>query len=112
MNKFDGYTFSEANDAREAEWHECTEWSILEWAGAMCGEAGEAANIAKKIRRKETGLDNSLDMEELKDKLIKEIADTVTYAAIVASKIDRDLWQACIDKFNEVSDREGFSQKL
>jgi hypothetical protein len=31
--------------------HPINGWSPLEWAGAMCGEAGEAANKAKKLLR-------------------------------------------------------------
>ncbi len=32
--------------------HTLEGWNPLEWAGALCGEAGEAANIAKKLRRR------------------------------------------------------------
>src|SRR5882724_4498362 len=43
-------TFGEvirANLSRVERWHSLASWSPLEWAGAMCGEAGEAANFAK-----------------------------------------------------------------
>lgn len=29
------------------------DWSVLEWAGAAAGEMGEAANVAKKLKRLE-----------------------------------------------------------
>lgn len=30
------------------------DWSVLEWAGAAAGEMGEAANVAKKLKRLES----------------------------------------------------------
>ena len=46
------------SEKRTKRWHPggLEEWSPLEWAGAMAGEAGEACNAAKKLKRLETGL--------------------------------------------------------
>jgi hypothetical protein len=75
--------FQKINDKRAIRWHSdgATEWTLLEWAGAMCGESGEAANVAKKLRRLEQRLPNkeagiSVDkVNELKFKLATEVAD-------------------------------------
>lgn len=71
-------------------------WNFLERAGALCGEAGELANFAKKHRR---------DGAECEDEMAKELADIVTYAAMFASRLGVDLGEAVRDKFNEVSQR-------
>ena len=70
------------------------DWNILEWCGAMCGEAGEAANVAKKMRR---GQD--MDINDLAE----ELADTVIYADLAAKKMGIDLGEAIMNKFNEKS---------
>jgi len=79
-----------------------SDWSIAEWTNALCGEAGEAANIAKKILRKDGG---DANFTALKDALAKELADTVIYADLCASRLGIDLGQAVRQKFNEVTDR-------
>jgi hypothetical protein len=51
----------EMSVSRANRWHggDFRQWSGLEWAGAMCGEAGEAANVAKKLRRVELEIDGN-----------------------------------------------------
>jgi hypothetical protein len=49
-------TFHRLHDANvkrclESFGHLLSDWSLAEWSNAMCGEAGETANITKKIRR-------------------------------------------------------------
>lgn len=85
-------------------------WNPLEWAGAMCGEAGEAANVAKKLRRIEGGCDvnNSLTPDQLKDQLVEELADVVIYADLLAASVGRRLDTAIADKFNVVSERVNY----
>jgi NTP pyrophosphatase (non-canonical NTP hydrolase) len=89
-------------------------WNIAEWNNALCGEAGEAANVAKKIRRQETGAANAGDepLEVLKEKYVKELADTVIYADLCAKAVGADLGEAVRGKFNEVSERQGFPERL
>jgi hypothetical protein len=45
------------NTTRCNRWHlgGIEEWTVSDWAVAMLGEAGEAANAVKKLRRIETG---------------------------------------------------------
>lgn len=109
------------NEARKARWHEggTREWSALEWAGAMCGEAGEAANVAKKILRIDLGLRGNeasehviTDRDELRKKLEGEIGGVVLYAALLASYMGIDLEGAIVRTFNEKSAEMGFPERL
>ena len=105
------------NVSRALKWHNgnLLDWSPLEWAGAMCGEAGEAANVAKKLKRLDTkiigGLDES-DKSRLIQKLADEIADVFLYLDLLAACYDIDMELAIRKKFNEVSDRHEFSERL
>ena len=83
--------------------HKVGDWSALEWAGAMCGEAGEAANLCKKIRRGE-------DVSH--DDVGRELADVVAYADLLAASLGLDLGYWVARKFNEVSIRRGATQRL
>lgn len=88
-----------ANEARcEPSFHAIDAWNPLEWAGAMAGEAGEACNKAKKLRRGE-----AIDPLEIG----KEIADTVIYADLLAQRLGLRLEDLVANKFNEVSIRVG-----
>jgi NTP pyrophosphatase (non-canonical NTP hydrolase) len=71
--------FSKTNRKRceEGFKHKLNDWTVLEWCGSLCGEAGELANKAKKLRR---GQNVSVD------ELAEEIADTVAYCDLVAHK--------------------------
>lgn len=98
------------------------EWSGADWSNAMCGEAGEAANVVKKIRRHETGIRGGPRMRERppdprdREALIRvlgaELADTFLYLDLLCDYYDIDLQQAIVGKFNRVSDEMGFSQRL
>src|SRR5437773_11859063 len=63
-------------------------WTLADWSNAMCGEAGEAANIVKKIRRWETNLHGAdqKTIGELVPLLADEIADVVCYLDLLAAK--------------------------
>jgi NTP pyrophosphatase (non-canonical NTP hydrolase) len=111
------------NAARCARWHgpDTEPWSLADWSNAMCGEAGEAANVVKKIRRIDTGTDQDLidfprDPTERRrifvDLLAAELADVVIYADLVAAAEGIDLAAAVVEKFNAVSEREGFPERL
>lgn len=109
------------NAERCKRWHSqvTQQWSVLEWAGAMCGEAGEAANLAKKLRRFEQGLDGNqsserkyADAEEISKKLGEEIADTILYALLLASHCGINAERAVVEKFNAKSLAQGFPERL
>lgn len=114
-------TLQKTNLSRAHNWHNegIEEWSALEWAGAMCGEAGEAANIAKKMKRIEGQLigneasDHKVEgYEDLKQKLANEIGGTILYAALLASRHNIDLEEAVRHEFNRKSIELGFPQRL
>jgi hypothetical protein len=97
-------------------WHPggLQEWSALEWAGAMCGEAGEASNMAKKIKRVDTGLkgSNRETREQLVAKYKKEIGDTYLYLDLMAQREGLTLEECVVFAFNATSEKEGFPQRL
>ena len=76
---------------------------------------GTVANTIKKIRRHETGLGtsyNTPELEALAAKLAEEIADVVIYADLLANHYGIDLGQAVVEKFNKVSEANGFPERL
>lgn len=80
-------------------------WSVLEWAGAAAGECGEAANVAKKIRRDGPSRERKLDLAD-------EIADTIIYLDLLAASEGINLENAIINKFNKTSMKIGSSKTL
>lgn len=110
-------SISVINLKRARRWHRggLNDWTVLEWAGAMCGEAGEAANAAKKLRRLQMRLRQAkgpAGMAEAIKNLATEIGDTYLYLDLLATRANIDLRQAIVDTFNRVSDREGFPERL
>lgn len=110
----------QANESRVKLWHPGfhgagrDDWTGADWSNAMCGEAGEAANIVKKIRRAETGIAGVGDPDDLTliSMLGEELADTVTYADLLAAYYGLDLGVQVVTKFNHVSEKQGFPQRL
>ena len=107
---------SATNADRCAIWHPngLSEWSLLEWAGAMCGEAGEAANEAKKIKRVDCNIpgSNTESRDTLVAKLRKEIGDTYLYLDLLAQAAGLTLEECVVDAFNRTSEKQGFPQRL
>lgn len=98
-------------------WHPggLEEWSVADWATAMAGEAGEVCNAVKKLRRIQTGARRASGPEneaEAVKQIGDEIADTFLYLVLLADRIGVDFEQAVRQKFNAVSIREGFPQRL
>lgn len=90
-------------------------WSGADWSNAMAGECGEACNIVKKLRRHETHIGtqyNTPEVEALLPALAEELADVVTYADLLADKYGIDLGRAVREKFNRVSEAQGFPERL
>ena len=105
--------FQKINVERTRQWHDLDAWSLMEWAACMAGEAGEACNAAKKLRRLEDGIKTGPeDPAALRANLAEEIADTVTYAFLLAEAAGIDLGEAVADKFNKVSKKHGFPQRV
>jgi NTP pyrophosphatase (non-canonical NTP hydrolase) len=106
----------EQGNSRRDRWHtpDTEPWSGADWSNAMCGEAGEAANVVKKLRRIETGTgaQNQPTQGELRSLLAFELADVLAYADLLAQHYGIDLRAAVADKFNLVSEREGFPERI
>lgn len=116
---------STTNRARTNRWHHgfpdnADGWSLADWSNAMQGEAGEAGNVVKKLRRLETSLrqaeQGELSDEEMRrdllNKLATEIGDTFMYLDLLAQAAGLSLNRCVIDTFNRVSIREGFPERL
>ena len=70
---------------RAARWHPrgLDEWNVAEWSNAMCGEAGEVANIVKKIQRDFSGEIT----DEIRQKLKDELGDVLWYVSACADEL-------------------------
>lgn len=96
--------------------HSGDDWIGADWSNAMCGEAGETANVVKKLRRLQIGTQGNQGDEKkelvLIGKLADEIADTFLYLNLLATFYGIDMEKAIVSKFNEVSERESFPEML
>lgn len=105
----------EVNLSRCLRWHPAgiNSWSLSDWSVALAGEVGELCDVVKKLNRARDGLrGNKLTPEELNVELAKEIADVFIYLDLLARAAHVDLYAAIRDKFNEVSERNGFPERL
>lgn len=76
---------------------------------------GEACNVAKKIKRLDTGLrrrKSESKRKALVAKLADEIADTIIYLDLLAMREGIDVSSAIVSKFNRTSKEFGFPEKL
>lgn len=127
-----------ANLSRCGRWHpgfpDDDTWTGADWSNAVGGEAGElleaaqlivdAAKVAasvgkvqntmKKIRRYETGTNTATDkpLDVLWAEFDAEMADVACYLDLLATKYHRDLAGAIVAKFDAVSIRQGFPERL
>lgn len=115
----DKLTFSDlraVNAMRCERWHApgSDPWTSADWSNALCGEAGELANVVKKLRRHETSAVNDGDpsVEKLKEMAGEELADVIIYADLLANFLGVNLGQAVCAKFNKVSEKYGFPERL
>lgn len=110
---------SETNRARASRWHpgfpHDEDWSLADWSNAMCGEAGEAANVVKKIRRHDCALGQGLPLPplaELRAALAEELADVLLYLDLLTTRAGINLEAAVVAKFDAVSELQGFPERL
>ena len=112
----------EVSLTRSKRWHngDIESWSVSDWAVAMMGEAGEACNAIKKLNRTRDGIANTSENPErllaTKDKAIEkigeELADTFLYLDLLATRLGINLEQKVKAKFNAVSIRYDFPERL
>lgn len=108
-------TLKQANASRCGRWHHngISDWTLSDWAVATAGELGEAMNVIKKLNRERDQIKgNSLTVDELRQALADELADTAIYLDILANAAGVDLGAAIVAKFNRTSEKNGFPERL
>lgn len=114
-------TVRDTNNSRCRRWHPgfndgTDPWNGADWSNAMQGEAGEAGNVVKKIRRLECHYPDykqlNVTMGEFREQLGDELADTFLYLDLLAQYYGVDLAAAIVRKFNLVSEANGFPERL
>jgi NTP pyrophosphatase (non-canonical NTP hydrolase) len=83
--------------------HSLNDWSEAEWGNAIAGETGELCNLLKKRLRGESIPD---------DDVADEIADVIIYLDLLSAKIELNLDEIIIRKFNKTSDKRGCEIKF
>lgn len=92
--------------------HRLDDWSASDWMVATMGELGEAANIVKKLNRFRDGIPgNKHTIEELRDMLENELADTFIYLILTAAACRVNLPNAVRRVFDAKSADIGYSPK-
>lgn len=102
-------TLREANVARQIEWANGQEVSLLFRATELGGECGEVLNVVKKIAREREGWRGS---RATTGDLADELADVVICADLLAAAEGIDLEAAVARKFNATSEKQGFPHRM
>lgn len=93
-----------------------TPWTTLEFMGAIAGELGEAANVAKKMRRHTSGMVGNvgadMNYETLREKFGLELADVLVYILNVAEKENINLFICLQTVFNRKSEQFDFEEMI
>lgn len=84
-------------------------WNEAEWGCAIAGEVGELCNVLKKYIR-QAPFDPP--KARLADMAAKELADVIIYADLIGCRLGIDVGEAVRAKFNEVSEKYGFPQRI
>lgn len=105
--------FRLANVTRCVKWHPqgINSWSPSDWLTAVTGELGELASLLKMRNRERDGLPGNKFSPSDKQ-VADEIADVLTYLDLLAAALGIDLGRAAVEKFNEVSERVGFPDRI
>ncbi len=119
MSRGENLTFGELHEANsercEQVFHKIDAWTPTDWGCALAGEVGEACNLIKKLRRLDTA-DKAQDSPTMRKKLVaaiaKELADSVIYIDLTATRLGIDLGKAVRSKFNAVSKKRKSSVVL
>lgn len=105
--------FRRANVARCVKWHPAgiASWSPSDWLTAVTGELGELASLLKMRNRERDGLPGN-KFSPTDKQIADELADVLTYLDLLAEVLGVDLGRAAVEKFNEVSERVGFPDRI
>jgi NTP pyrophosphatase (non-canonical NTP hydrolase) len=109
--------FRDVNAKRCLKWHPkgLRSWSASDWLTAIAGELGELASEVKMANRVRDGLPGNKEdftPEERRQRMANEAADVLCYLDLFCAAEGIDLGAAVIQKFNTVSERVGFSERL
>lgn len=105
--------FRAANKARCIKWHPegIASWSPSDWLTAVTGELGELASLLKMRNRERDGLPGN-KFSPTDKQVADEIADVLTYLDLLAEVLGVNLGKAAAEKFNEISERVGFPDRI
>lgn len=105
--------FRQANRARCLRWHPggIASWSDSDWMTAIVGELGELASLIKMRNRERDGLPGN-KFSPTDEQIAQEAADVFTYLDLLCERNGIDLGLAAVRKFNEVSERVGFPDRI
>lgn len=105
--------FRKANRERCLKWHPAgiASWSPCDWLTAVTGELGELASLLKMRNRERDGLPGN-KFSPTQKQVADELADVLTYLDLLAAVLGVDLGRAAVEKFNEVSERVGFPDRI
>lgn len=93
--------------------HSLDSWSLWDWFTATMGELGEAANVAKKLNRVRDGIrGNKVGVEELREKLAQEVADTFIYLDLLAQAAGLSMGEIVRKTFDAKSRELGYGGEL
>lgn len=95
--------------------HDLSGWSLLEWAGAMAGEVGEACNKAKKLKRIDGNLKGNKaqdDYPTLTEAMAHEIGDAIVYGFLTLSAAGYNAEEVIRHVFNTKSNEIGSDIKI
>jgi NTP pyrophosphatase (non-canonical NTP hydrolase) len=105
--------FRAANRARCMKWHPrgIYGWSDSDWLVAIMGELGELASLIKMRNRERDGLPGN-KFSPTEEQLAYEAADVFTYLDLFCERNGIDLGVSAAQKFNVVSERVGFPDRI
>lgn len=105
--------FRAANRERCLKWHPqgIASWSDSDWITAIVGELGELASLVKMRNRERDGLTGN-KFSPTDEQISKEAADVFTYLDLFCERNGIDLGLSAARKFNEVSERVGFPDRI
>lgn len=105
--------FRDANKRRCLKWHTAgiESWSDSDWITAIVGELGELASLVKMRNRERDGMPGN-KFSPSDAQIAREAADVYTYLDLFCERNNIDLGLAAAEKFNEVSERVGFTDRI
>lgn len=105
--------FRAANVARCLKWHPqgIESWSPSDWLTAVTGELGELASLLKMRNRERDGLPGN-KFSPTDKQIADEVADVLTYLDLLAYVLGVDMGRAAVEKFNAISERVGFPDRM